>query len=263
TYRAAHFRENDKYTHASDCEWMINEEADEVDGKLPGETEKDAFLRRARRKLHDYIDVFDPAPQQTTGGVSTGSTTEGNDATAERRGEGVGRGDNQSGSHRTSNLERLVECYRQARKELLEEEFNALRLQVVGLGDMPLSWFFKRVVYGKLGATNRVLYGGAKLVERYSTGFKLKFIDWLDSKPVFLYVSNQQMEEYRFRRYLDEILRLEGADYFSIYAMGELALAPSGKSINLKVSDLKQLVVIPGFKPPSKANAESSPAELG
>ncbi|MFH5730931.1 hypothetical protein ACG745_05025 [Pseudomonas aeruginosa] len=43
--------------------------------------------------------------------------------------------------------------------------------------------------------------------------------------------------------------------------LGELALAPSGKSIDLKVNDLRQLVVIPGFKQPPKGDAVTFPVE--
>lgn len=260
-YRTAHFRENDKYTHAPDCEWMINEEANEVDGKLPGETEKDAFLRRARRKLHDYIDVFEPNAEQATGGGSTTGTAGAGDATDGSRSEDEGRGGKQSKSHRTSSLERLVECYRQAKKELSEEQFKAMKLRVVGEGEMPLSWYFKSISYAKIGASNRVLHGGASLAGRYGAGFKLRFYDRLDGKLVFLYVSKEQMGEYRFRRYLDEILQLEDADYFRVFALGELVLAPSGKSINLLVSDLKQLVLIPGQKQVSDSSPEVSTTE--
>ncbi|WP_373386595.1 ATPase [Pseudomonas alcaligenes] len=261
TYRAAHYRANDNFSHAPDCEWMIDEEAKEVDGKLPGETAEDALRRRAKRKLHDYIDTFDPNPQQATDHTSTGSTAQGGDATNGHRRTGVDRGDNLSGSNRTSNLERLVECYRQARKELSDEEFKALTLQVQGLGKMPLSTYFKRITYGKLGASNRVLYGGAGLIERYlGGGFRFRFIDKNDGKPVFLHVLSEQMKNYRFRNYLDGLLRVEGASYFSVFTLGELALSDTQKSIKLTVSDLKQLVVIPGFTQPSKANAESAPA---
>ncbi|MGN0923267.1 ATPase [Ectopseudomonas mendocina] len=262
TYQAAHYRREEKYSHAPDCEWMIDEEAEEVDGKLPGETAEDALRRRAKRKLHDYIDTFDPNPQQATDHTSTGSTAEGSDATDERRRARVDRGDNLSGSNRTSNLERLVECYRQARKELSDEEFKALTLHVQGVGSLPLSTYFKHITYGKLGASNRVLYGGAALIDHYSGGgFRFRFIDKYGGKPVFLHVPSEQMKNYRFRKYLDGLLRVEGASYFSVYTLGELALSDTQKSIKLTVNDLKQLVVIPGFTQPSKANAESAPAQ--
>jgi len=267
TYRIAHFRENPKYAHAPDCEWMIDEDAEEVDGKLPGETDGDAFLRRARRKLHDYIDVFDPTTEETTEEASSGGTAGVSDVTEGSRGTGVGRGERVSRNHRTSSFERLVECYRHAKLELSDEEFKAMMLRIVGEGEIPLSWYFKSIAYAKVGLSNRVIHGGASLVKRYGTGndhdlgFKLRFFDWVDNKPVFLYVSKEQMSEYRFRRYIDGILRQKDADYFRVFALGELALAPSGKSIDLKANDLRQLVIIPGFKQPPKGDAAMSPVE--
>lgn len=261
TYRAAHFRENKNYIHASDCEWMIDEDAEEVDGKLLGETEGDAFLRRARRKLHDYIDVFEPAPAKEADGGSAGGTTEGGAVEGRGQGEGKGRGEH-SRSHRTSSLERLVECYRQARQELTADEFKSMKLRVVGEGEIPLAWFFKSIPYAKLGTSNRVLHGGASLVGRYGAGFKLRFYDRLDGKLVFLYISKEQMAEYRFQRYLDELLKQEDADYFRVFALGELALSPTGKSIDLQISDLKQLVVIPGQKKTSDVAPEKSKTDV-
>lgn len=261
TYRAAHFRENNKYTHAPNCEWMIDEDAEEIDGKLPGETEGDAFLRRARRKLHDYIDVFDPSTEQPIEGGAPEGTAGGSDVTGGSRGEGVGRGERMSRNHKTSSLERLVECYRQAKLELSDEEFKAMRLKIVGEGEIPLSRYFKSIAYAKVGASNRVIHGGASLIGRYSkgegAGFKLRFFDWREEKPIFLYVSKEQMSEYRFRRYLDGILRQEDADYFRVFALGELTLSPTGKSFNLEVSDLKQLVLFPGHKQTAATTADA------
>lgn len=268
TYRIAHFRENPKYDHAPDCEWMIDEDAEEVDGKLPGETDGEAFLRKARRKLHDYIDVFDPTAEQEKEGGSPGGTNGGSDVPGGSRGEGIGRGKKVSRSHKTSSLERLVECYRQARLELSEEEFKAMKLKIVGEGEIPLSWYFKSIAYAKVGGSSRVIHGGASLVRRYGAGndqdlgFKLRFFDWVDKKPVFLYVSKEQMSEYRFRRYLDGILRQPDADYFRVFALGELSLAPKGTSINLEISDLKQLVLIPGHKRPAATDVDTGAVEV-
>lgn len=268
TYRIAHFRENPKYAHAPDCEWMIDEDAEEVDGKLPGETDGEVFLRKARSKLNDYIVVFDPTAEQETEGGSSGGTDGGSDVPGGRRGEGTGRSDKVSRNHKTSSLERLVECYRHAKLELSEEEFKAMKLKIVGEGEIPLSWYFKNIAYAKVGVSNRVIHGGATLVRRYGAGndhdlgFKLKFFDWVDKKPVFLYVSKEQMGEYRFRGYLDGILRQEDADYFRVFALGELALAPKGTSINLNISDLKKLVLIPGHKQPVATDVETEAVEV-
>lgn len=251
TYQAAHFRLNPKYQHAPDCEWLDAQESD-TDETLPGENEETASERRARRKLHDYIDVFDPNPTPTEGTSKTptagetmlhdGGSSSTPDAIAGSR----------SGTHHTSSLERLVECYRMAKQELSSEELKLMKLRVVGEGEIPLLWYFRSIGFGKLGTSNRVLHGGAMLVGRYGMGFKLRFYDKVDGKPVFLYVSKDEMGEYRFRRYLDDMLQRKDADYFRVFALGQLALSPSEKSIDLQISNLNQLVLIPGQKASSQ-----------
>lgn len=247
TYQAAHFRLNTKYQHAPDCEWIDPKESDTGE-MLPGETEENASQRRARRKLHDYIDVFDPNPTPTEGTSETPTALEPVLHDGSRGPTPDAIAGTRSSTHRTSSLERLVECYRMAKQELSSEEFRSMKLRVVGEGEIPLQWYFKAVEYAKLGISNRVLHGGATLAGRYGMGFKLKFYDKIDGKPIFLYVSKDQMGEYRFRRYLDELLQSEDADYFRVFALGQLALSPSGKSIDLQISDLNQLVLIPGQK---------------
>ncbi|WCD77764.1 ATPase [Pseudomonas sp. TUM22785] len=249
TYKAAHFRENPHSSHAPDCEWMADEEDEDAEGKLPGESEAEARQRHARRKLHDYIDVFEPPVERARPSADKPDTP----TAPARKPTGTPdeapapRNEKKSVNQRTSSLERLVECYRQARLELGNDEFKAMRLRVVGEGEMPLGAYFKAIKYAKLGTANRVLQGGALLVDRYGSGFKLKFYDRIDNKPVFLYISKEQMDAYRFKGYLDGLLR-EEVDYFRVFAMGELALSPSGKSLDLKVADLRQLVLIPGIK---------------
>lgn len=248
TYKAAHFRENPAYRHSPECDWVVDEEDEGSNGRLPGESEADAKQRHAKRKLHDYIDTFDPGTEQLPQGEPAEGSSSNSEVTGKNLRQNTSRAAKRSNNHRTSSLERLVECYRHARQELTDDEFKAMKLRVLGEGEIPLSQFFRKVSFAKLGAHNRVLHGGARLDRWFGAGFRLKFIDWLDKKPVFLYVSKEQMNEYRFRRYLDETLRQEDADYFRVFAIGELALSSSGKSIDLKVADLRQLVLIPGQK---------------
>ncbi|GAC1033096.1 hypothetical protein thsps21_39250 [Pseudomonas sp. No.21] len=250
TYKAAHFRENPHSAHAPDCQWMSGEEDEDAQGKLPGETESDTRQRHARRKLHDYIDVFEPPLERARPATEAPAALSAPDEKKPGhppREAPAPRTEKKSINQRTNSLERLVECYRQARLELSDEEFKAMRLRVVGEGEMPLGAYFKAIKYARPGNANRVLQGGALLMDRYGSGFKLKFYDRIDNKPVFLYIAKEQMDAYRFKGYLDGLLR-EEVDYFRVYAIGELALSPSGKSLDLKVADLRQLVLIPGMK---------------
>lgn len=232
TYKAAHFRENPHSAHAPDCQWMADEEDEDAEGRLPGESEAEARQRHARRKLHDYIDVFEPPVEQARPSTDKSDTP----TAPARKPAGTPekapsqRTEKKAINQRTNSLERLVECYRQARLELSDEEFKAMRLRVVGEGEMALGAYFKAIRYARLGSANRVLQGGALLVDRYGSGFKLKFYDRIDNKPVFLYIAKEQMDAYRFRGYLDGLLR-EEVDYFRVYAIGELALSPAARAL--------------------------------
>lgn len=104
-------------------------------------------------------------------------------------------------------------------------------------------------------------HGGASQLGRYSKdegdGFKPRFFEWRVDKPIFIYVSKDQMGEYRFRQYLDVILRQEDFGYFRIFAVSELTVSTSGKSFKLEISDLKQLAVIASQKKGSVTSSES------
>ncbi|RMN34836.1 hypothetical protein ALQ61_05565, partial [Pseudomonas coronafaciens pv. zizaniae] len=59
TFVAAHFRANPHHDHHPDCEW-VDESADEKPDIPVEETDVQTRLRQAKRKLDDYIDIFDP-----------------------------------------------------------------------------------------------------------------------------------------------------------------------------------------------------------
>ena len=67
------------------------------------------------------------------------------------------------------------------------------------------------------GQRRQVFYGGADLVRRYGApsrpqGFRFKFRDRIDGKPVFLYVAPETLQGYPHRRYLEHPrLRRNGA----------------------------------------------------
>jgi hypothetical protein len=247
TFVSAHFRANPRYEHDPDCEWVGDAEAEQA-----GDDEASGLAseRKARRKLDDYIDVFDPALRQKPESQAANTRA---DATAVlARGQsapGLRSGENAKparGLTRTHNLERLVDSYRQARATLSKEELALLKLQVPGQGEMPLRAYFRPIKYARLGDNGQVLLGGG-LVERFGQGFRFKYFDRLNGKPVFLYVSPAQMQAYRSRRYINELLsHADEVKFFTLYALGNVIESPSGKSINVEVDDLRHLVIVLG-----------------
>ncbi|MFJ4141464.1 ATPase [Pseudomonas sp. NPDC089734] len=249
TFVAAHFRANPHYGHHPDCEW-VDENAEETEAEVSSE-ESDPLVRqrKARRKLDDYIDVFDPVikdpVKEKAGEDKSGSRTpqpaNANPATAT-----TSPGAPRYNETRTNNLERLVECYRQAKAQLSPDDFKLLTLRIPGQGELSLRSYFRHIKYAQTGNNEKVLYGGG-LVERYGLGFKFKFFDRLEGKLVTLYVSPAQMQAYRSSRYISELLsHADEVKFFTVYALGNVVKSPSGKSFSVEVDDLRHLVIVLG-----------------
>lgn len=240
TYRAAHFRDPG-VGHAPGCHWQ-GEEPAVSDQDLGGEaTHKD---REAKRKLHDFIDEFDPTTVKPKGG--DGPSVNAGSEPAHGRGQGrsgVAKGSSFSSRNRTSSFERLVEYYRNAHKDLPTTEFFGLQLNITGEGKMPLISYFPNISKAAPESPNRVIHGGARLEPRKGSGFMLWFIDRVDGKGVYLKVTNQEMDAYRFRGFFNDILAHEDADYFRVFGLGRLVLSETGKSYRLEIEDLNRLTI--------------------
>ncbi|MFJ5295020.1 ATPase [Pseudomonas sp. NPDC088368] len=255
TFVSAHFRANSNYEHHVDCEWV--DEADTGDDKPEApETESETALRKVKRKLDDYIDVFDPAPKERAKSESLSAKPD--EALEEKPAEITPVSDTPKSKPltetRTNNLERLVDSFRQAQAQLTKEEFALLTLRIPGQGEVSLRSYFRHIKFAQLGDERRVLYGGG-LVERYGTGFKFKFFDRLQGKLVTLYVSPAQMQAYRSSRYISELLsHAEEVRFFTVFALGTLAASPSGKSVSVEIDDLRHLAIVLG--PAKAANSD-------
>lgn len=248
-YVAAHYRKLDE--HHPECDW-VKRENDEAIELLPGESEEEATQRRLRRKLSDLVNYFDPpsdkndkdGPAQITAPQAQGGAAapEG-DQTPHQQ----GTASNARGDIRTSSLERLVETYREAKANLSESEFRALEITIARQGKMKLGEYFCRIARTSFETRDRVIFGGAWQLKRYGTGFSLRFYDDIDKKPVSLYISKDQMNEYRYRRHVEYILSKDASvRYFTVYAIGHLEPGKKEGAINLIVNDLRNLVITPG-----------------
>lgn len=257
TFVAAHFRANANYEHHADCEWV--EAHDAADLPSVDESEPQTALRKIKRKLDDYIDVFDPALKVR---AIPGPSVDGPERpAADKPSEAIAPAalikDRQPTQVRTHNLERLVDSFRQAQAHLTKEEFALLTLRIPGQGEVSLRAYFRHVKFAQVGDERRVVYGGG-LVERYGTGFKFKFFDRLQGKLVTLYVSPAQMQAYRSSRYISELLsHAEDVRFFTVFALGTLVASPSGKSVSVEIEDLRHLAIVLG---PAKSTDNAEPA---
>ena len=255
TFVAAHYRANPNYEHHADCEWV--DEAVETAVGQEAESEAESELRKVKRKLDDYIDVFEPTINDR---VKSGPPRGTPDDAAPEKTEDIAlpvetMKAKQDKQNRTSNLERLVDSFRQAQASLTKEELALLTLRIPGQGEVSLRAYFRHIKFAQLNDERRVLYGGG-LVERYGTGFKFKFFDRLQGKLVTLYVSPAQMQAYRSSRYLSELLsHADEVRFFTVFALGKLVASPSGKSVSVEIEDLRHLAIVLG---PSKDAEETS-----
>jgi hypothetical protein len=264
TFVAAHFRANPNYEHHADCEWV--DEADAAEDKPALDEDKpQTALRAIKRKLDDYIDVFDPAPKERTRSAPSADQPEPSPKERPISAPPASPSSNRKppAETRTNNLERLVDSFRQAQATLSKEEFALLTLRVPGQGEMTLRSYFRHIKFAQLGGERRVLYGGG-LVERYGTGFKFKFFDRLQGKLVTLYVSPAQMQAYRSSRYISELLNhADEVRFFTVFALGTLADSPSGKSVSVEIDDLRHLAIVLGPAREATLNTKEETGSTG
>ncbi|MCE0489550.1 hypothetical protein LU196_05710 [Pantoea sp. Mb-10] len=264
-FKAAHFRS--PQPHAFGCEWIaFNEDADQE--RRPSESEADFTERKARQKLTDAINCFDPTlndphekpadaehlvvPTRVKTPVEADET---GDAAAEPR---------WSRYTRTNQLQRLIDTWQEARKTLPQDEFKALRLKIIHHGQVYLHQYVRHIQRGLLHPHAGVIYGGATLVHRYGRGFLMNFFDKHEEKPVRLYVSKDLMAQGRFGHYIDDILATENVRYFRVFLLNPGVLereTSTGQAvINLEISTLRQLAIYYELDASRKENEASTDA---
>ncbi len=249
TFVAAHFRANPHYEHHASCEWVEEDAGEAKEEPEVEETDPQARIRKVKRKLDDYIDVFDPVikdPVKEKAGPDKSGPRAPKPSSDSPAAEASTPAAPRYSETRTNNLERLVDSYRQAKAQLSPDEFKLLTLRIPGQGEQSLRSYFRHIKYAQAGDNGRVLYGGG-LVERYGLGFKFKFFDRLEGKLVTLYVSPAQMQAYRSSRYIAELLsHVDEVKFFTVYALGNVVKSPSGKSFSVEVDDLRHLAIVLG-----------------
>jgi hypothetical protein len=244
-HQTPHYRANPVDEHHADCEWAGAEEA--LGARRVNETAQQFEERKAKRKLKDYIDFFDPSGSGLDEGFEQCE-----EVSKAEGGVGAGAPRNRSGRsqarHGTNSLERLVQCYRDAKETLSKEEYDALTFHVKGIGDIPLRTYFRSMERARLGRNDRVLVGGARYT-KYGSGFRFDFFDKHQDKPIALYVDPATINAYRFRRYWFELFEQdEQVKYFRVYALGSLNERDDGKGYSISLSDLRHLAITLGPK---------------
>ncbi|MBZ6976203.1 hypothetical protein JJJ10_09900 [Klebsiella grimontii] len=263
-FKAAHFRS--PHPHKFGCEWLeFTEDADQ--DRRPDESEADFTERKAKQKLTDYINCFDPSiddpdgepsdPVKLVTPVHTRKTVEDDDKTGENEEPRWSR------YTRTNQLQRLIDTWQEAKETLPQDEFRALRLRIMHYGQVYLHEYITHIQRGLANPYSGVIYGGGTLMHRYGRGFLINFFDKHEGKPVRLYVSKNLMAKGRFGHYIDEILDTKNVRYFRIFLLNPVVSErenSTGKSvINLEISKLRQLAIY--YELNSSREDESSSVE--
>ena len=261
---AAHFRS--RTPHSPECEWRkFTEEREQ--GQRSDEPDADYKERKLKNLLHDYVDSFDPfiagddkdVNTNTENPAQTGNNASSPDERKEQKG-----GQGKSRHARTSQLQRFLDTWLEAKNKLKKEEFNALTINIVNYGRVPYSEYVTHISKGLNNSHNGVIFGGATDFKPFGDGFRLRFYDKVDGKKVILYVDKRIVGSSRQGRYIRDILNTPDIQYFKVYLLNPTFSARTDAGgnpvINLNITDLRQMVVYLGAVVKTKTDG-SAPEE--
>ncbi|ENN8378616.1 hypothetical protein ACAX46_004082 [Providencia rettgeri] len=250
-FKAAHFKTPHPHKHSLDCEWIKFTEEIELPTKREGESDAEFKERKARQKLNDWITHFNPTPDDDNQNIVDRPPNV-NPAHLANTHINENRLDNKAPQKfseytRTNQLQRLINTWMDAKKNLSNEEFYSLNITIPIYRKIPL---YKYITYIGKGLTNEyegVIYGNARLRQRYEKGFLLDFYPTFENKKIELYVSKDIMNNSRLGHYVDEILKDEEADYFQVFMLNPTSEIRKNKYdkevIQLKIENLRNFAI--------------------
>lgn len=247
-FRAAHFRS--LHSHQPGCEWtQFTEDIEQA--RRPDESEQEFVERKARQKLTDFINCFDPVTEESapeTTNAAPRSDCDSTDGPAARSG-GERHADEPRWSRytRTNQLQRLIDTWQEAKEKLSPDEYRSLRLRLLHREQVFLHRYITHINSGLSNEYGGVIYGGGTLVQRYGRGFLIHFYDKVDDKAVRLYVSKDVMAQGRTGHYVDEILNTPNVRYFRVFLLAPAVSEKKNRAgqtvINLEILTLRQLAI--------------------
>jgi hypothetical protein len=253
----AHFKRTKKGVHRVGCLWTCIEPAADVHTTDVDER----AVRTARQKVTDLVTVFDPRVKSQNNHQNNPDLKESDKKTlAENFANhafNTSRVPAISGETRTSDLQRLVDSYLEAKVRLTENEFERLPLKLVGQRRTTYKHYFSHI---KSGHHTGVMYGDAVHIGDFGEGFKLRFLDLRNSLKIILYISKTQMNAYVHAKYLRKIVDelKKTRSYVTVYALGTLSQVTHSQTqqFELHVADLNYLALVLGANPNPKPNSE-------
>lgn len=254
-YRTMHFRDNTRYTHHENCEWALANEYAFYEGTHEGETPEEADSRRKLYTLlpNDYlITNYDPYEPDT--GVRTESSTEstihkpqGSDSKNSQS-----RYDEVTGKIlKTSSFYKLVRCHYALSKKFKLDVFKQFPLKVKSRQTTWYSYFKVLQFVWDNPAFNGIMYGYiSKNIKSYGTkepfGYGIYMSTKLNDLSVSIYISPDQMKNYRLRRELIDVLKNSQkfediCVYFVPDSIERVTLSSGKQAYQIKIANLNNL----------------------
>ncbi|WP_434779314.1 hypothetical protein [Neisseria sp. Ec49-e6-T10] len=253
--KAMHFRENTYYKHHENCEWVLANEYAFYEGTHQGETPEEADIRR---KLYtslknDYlISVYDPYDPNI--GVNSDDPTH---TVIDHKPQNSGVKSHQDRCteaiekvRKTSSFYKLVRCHHELSEAFEVDEFRQFPLRVAGV---QTSWYdyFKVFTYvWNQPDFNGIMYGYiSKNIKSYGKGYSIYMGAKINERSVSIYISSEQITNYRSRRELIDVLenanKFDKINAYFIPDAIELVTTPSGKEVyQIRIADLRNLRLV-------------------
>lgn len=240
-----HYRELDP--HRAGCEYAQDGEVAEAHKEDDGSASR---VRSSRSKGNDLFQIFDPGAGEAASASPTSTTPQQGAALAAGGGRTQPRGERtqEKGVSSTRFVEDLANLHQDAKANPELRARLDERIQVKGHAPRRLRDLFVHVTDARIGAGGNIWWGGARL-KRYGRGFRLSFMDRVAERRLTLYVSSNQLDQYRFRGYLLELLDdAENRRYVTAYAWGQIVEGAIEDGADLKVERLHHLGLVLGPK---------------
>lgn len=251
-----HFRDYKNSKHHENCEWVLANDYASYEGMHEGETPEEADMRRElyTSLSNDYlITVYDPYDPDV--GVRTDDPTETGTVYKPKGFDTKNRKDRCieaiEKARGTSSFYKIIRCHYELSREFKLEKFKRFPLRVRG---RQTTWYryFKIFNYVWDDPTfNGIMYGYiSRNIKQYGTkepfGYGIYMNTKLNDLSVSIYISSDEIKNYRLRRELIDVLKdsqhFENICAYFIPESIELVTLPSGKpAYKIKIANLRNL----------------------
>ncbi|MDO1509520.1 MULTISPECIES: hypothetical protein [unclassified Neisseria] len=213
---AMHFRENHEYKHHPDCEWVIMHNYLSHPSPHPGETERLAVIRQQTyNTVSDWITTYTPYEPDTGVRTESSPVTVLGSNTVNPSSQSQDKIHTGSHGRTTHSFQKICQYHYELAKVLPNlNDLKEIPLHVIGLGDTNFYKYFRLIKYALILDNEEheydcILFGQLSNnngIKKYGTGFRVKFWAKINELAVTIYISPEQIREYRHRNALLDIL---------------------------------------------------------